>query len=189
MSEYQYYEFCTINTPLTSEIRKEMYSLSSRAKVNTHGASYVYNHGNFRGNRKKLLLKYFDVFFYISNIGSIQLLFKYSNREVYANELKKYCINQVINCEARDPYIFLDINFNNEKGFGSLEGEGMLAELLPLYDEIKSGNYQFLRLVTEANTITTKTENSFGKNSSYTLSPAQKAFLKYAEVDQKIFDA
>ncbi len=39
MSEYQYYEFCSISKPLSQETRKEMASLSSRAKVGTHGAS------------------------------------------------------------------------------------------------------------------------------------------------------
>lgn len=62
MSEYQYYEFCSISKPLTREARMEMASLSSRAKVSTHGASYVYNYGDFKGDPKQLLLKHFDVF-------------------------------------------------------------------------------------------------------------------------------
>ncbi|MCW5590456.1 MAG: hypothetical protein KIT27_12460, partial [Legionellales bacterium] len=69
MSEYQYYEFCSINKPLSTEARKEMLSLSSRASVGTHTASYVYNYGDFRGKPKQLVLKHFDVFFYISNFG------------------------------------------------------------------------------------------------------------------------
>ena len=55
MSEYQYYEFCKIHAPLSSEARKEMQSLSSRAKISTHGAIYVYNYGDFRGNAKEPL--------------------------------------------------------------------------------------------------------------------------------------
>ncbi len=47
MSEYQYYEFYRINTPLSAAARTEMISLSSRAKVGTHNASHVYNYGDF----------------------------------------------------------------------------------------------------------------------------------------------
>lgn len=83
MSEYQYYEFCKISAPLTAEVKKEMRSLSSRANVSTHGASYVYNYGDFRANPKELLLKYFDVFFYISNWGCIQLMFKYQRQNIH----------------------------------------------------------------------------------------------------------
>src|SRR5690348_13842640 len=111
MSEYQYYEFCKINTPLSTETRKEMYSLSSRAKVSTHGASYVYNYGDFRGNAEDLLLKHFDVFFYISNWGCIRLMFKYTTQEVDAGKLKKYCIKHIIDCKIQGSYVLLDINF------------------------------------------------------------------------------
>ena len=185
MSGYQYYEFCKMNTPLTADARKEMYSLSSRANVTTHGASYVYNYGDFRGNTKELLLKYFDVFFYISNFGCIQLMFKYKAQEINIDEVKKYCIKHVISCDAQNSRVVLDINFSNEEGFGWVEGEGMLPDLLPLYDEIKTGNYQFLRLVAGAHNA--NTSSSLGNNSGLALSQAQEAFFKYAESDHNLF--
>jgi hypothetical protein len=147
MSEYQYYEFCSINKPLTSEARKEMSSLSSRANVGTHNAFYVYNYGDFRGNSDTLLLKYFDVFFYISNFGTIRLTFKYNVFQINIDEIKKYCINHVISYKQHCDDILLDIYIQNEEGFGWTEGEGVWQNLLPLYDEIKSKNYQFLRIV------------------------------------------
>lgn len=92
MSGYRYYEFCRINKPISSEAREEMASLSSRARITTHGASFVYNYGDFRGKPKQLLLKYFDVFFYVSNFGIIELIFKYKVQQLELAELKKYCI-------------------------------------------------------------------------------------------------
>lgn len=50
MSEYQYYEFCSLHSPLSAAARKEMEALSSRTRVGTHNASYVYHYGDFRGN-------------------------------------------------------------------------------------------------------------------------------------------
>jgi len=41
MSEYQYYEFCKISTPMSKATRELMYSLSSRANVGTHNALVV----------------------------------------------------------------------------------------------------------------------------------------------------
>lgn len=186
MSGYQYYEFCKINAPLTADARKEMYSLSSRANITTHGASYVYNYGDFRGNSKALLLKYFDVFFYISNFGCIQLMFKYSVTEVNAYKLKQYCIDEPISCEITDTHVLLDIDYNNEEGFSDwIEGEEMLIELLPLYDEIKSGNYEILRIL--ADVCDGKTDilkkPAQGNDIDIALSEAQEAFLKFAELD------
>jgi hypothetical protein len=47
-----------------------------------------------------------------------------------------------LNANIRGSHILLDIDFHNEDGFGWVAGEGILPDLLPLYDEIKSGNYQ-----------------------------------------------
>jgi hypothetical protein len=185
MSEYQYYEFCSINKPLTKEARDAMASLSSRANVGTHNASYVYNYGDFRGNSNKLVLKYFDVFFYISNFGTIRLTFKYNISQIDINEIKKHCIEDIIDCEQYGEDILLDINIQNEDGFGWTEGEGLLPDLLPLYDEIKDKNYQFLRIVAAVN-------NEFSGESESSLSTllaeipllsiAQQTFLESTSV-------
>ena len=179
MSEYQYYEFCRINGPLSKEIRQTMHSLSSRAQVGTHGASYVYNYGDFRGNPKELLLKYFDVFFYISNFGTIQLMFKYSPGEIEIDEVKKYCIEDVVNCEVNEQGIVLTIDISNEDGFGWTDGEGLLPTFLPLYDEIKAKNYQFLELVSAVNDrlMGAEFDSLNAMIAQHILSSAQRAFL------------
>ncbi len=186
MSEYQYYEFCKIDAPLTSDVRKEMYSLSSRANVTTHGASYVYNYGDFRGNPRELLLKYFDVFFYISNWGSIKLVFKYPANDIKEEILKKYCIKHMIDYEVKQNFGLLSIDSQNENGFGWIEGETMLADILPLYYEIKNGDYHFLHLMGD---VKNQLEAESGNNADISVSAlteAQAAFFKYAGIDQKI---
>lgn len=184
MSEYQYYEFCKLNAPLTTDAKEEMRSLSSRAKITTHGASYVYNYSDFRGNPRKLLLKYFDVFFYISNWGSIQLIFKYLDEQVDIEKLKKFLVKDLISCKKHKQYLLLDINFYNEDGSSWVEGDDMLPDLLPLYDEIESGNYEFLRLVANIDAeVELKTSNK--RKNVFKPSQAQKSFFKYADVDLK----
>ncbi len=185
MSEYQYFEFCKINTPLTINVRKEMASLSSRAKVSTHGASYEYHYSNFRGDPKELLLKYFDVFFYISNWGCLQLMFKFILQEVDLDELKKYYIEHTIEYHKQNSYIILDINFNSDDGFGWINGDGMLPDLLPLYDEIRSANYQFLYLVAKASNA--NITNSIKNNADIALSHAQQSFFKFAGIEHNLF--
>lgn len=178
MSEYQYYEFCRINTPLTLDARKEMASLSSRGHVGTHNASYVYNYVNFRGNNKQLLLKYFDVFFYISNYGTVNLVFKYPYQELNLTEINKYCIKHVISCEQYEQYVILDVSIRREGGFGWIEGEEFLPELLPLYEEIKSNNYKFLLLVAAIHDeYNDEAKDCMTTIGNMELSSAQEAFL------------
>ena len=179
MSEYQYYEFLRINGPLSQAARKEMASLSSRARISTHGASYVYNYGDFPGDPKSLLLKHFDVFFYISNWGAVQLMFKYLNQQIDINEIKRHAIPHVIICEQHDENILIDICMNNEEGFGWTEGEGVLLNLLPLYEEVKDKNYQILNLAGAINDeFSDSCQNVLSSAISITsLSSAQRSFL------------
>lgn len=147
MRGYQYYEFCSIHNPLSLPARKEMDSLSSRANVGTHTASYVYNYGDFRGKPKQMVLKYFDVFFYISNFGTVELMFKYPVTKINLEKLKEYAIQHVVDIEQYDDVVLLDISLCNEEGFGWTEGKGILANLLPLYDELMRDSCHFLQVV------------------------------------------
>lgn len=185
MSEYQYYDFCSINKPLSAEARKEMRSLSSRAQVGTHTASYVYNYGDFRGNPKQLVLKYFDVFFYISNFGTLELLFKYPVNRVDLLTLKKYETKHLIEIEQHNDKVLVNITLTNEEGFGWTEGEGMLADLLPLYDELIRHNYHCLRLVLAINdTLTSKNDEAISQllAEDNLASEAEQALLECFEI-------
>lgn len=193
MSEYQYYEFRSIHKPLTKDAREVFASLSSRAKIHSHSASYEYSYGDFRGEPEALLLDFADVFFYIANWGNVQLMFKYPVTQVDKTLLEKYSImSDAINYIEREDQMIVVLDLQNEDGFGWTEGEGMLAELLPLYDEIKKGNYQVLRLavalqaalynyVDEDDDI----EHLDTLLAQTTLSDAQKTLLGYMQLEAR----
>lgn len=166
-----------------------MASLSSRAHIGTHGAFYVYNYSSFKGDPRQLLLKHFDVFFYISNFGTIRLMFKYLNQQVNISMLKKYCVKPVISCERYGQDVLLDICISSDNGGGWIEGEGLLPDLLPLYEEIKSGDYRFLSLVLDVNdklSGSSKGLDAAIKNASL-LPLAQQAFLDCLVIRMVIF--
>ena len=76
MSEYQYYEFQSIEQPLNNNQKSYIQSLSSRASVSSRKASFVYNYGDFSGDISQLMQQYFDAMLYISNWGSRHLRFR-----------------------------------------------------------------------------------------------------------------
>jgi hypothetical protein len=77
MSEYQYYEFQTIDRPLTAEQQSAMRRLSSRVDLSASRAAFNYSYGNFRGEPLKVLEQHFDALLYIANWGSQQLAFRF----------------------------------------------------------------------------------------------------------------
>jgi len=48
MSEYQYYEFQSIDRVLTEKEMNEISMMSSRVELNPHRAVFVYNYGDYR---------------------------------------------------------------------------------------------------------------------------------------------
>ena len=70
MSEYQFYEFQAVDTPLTSDQMKELRKYSTRAKITPTSFQNEYNYGSFKGDEVKWMEWYFDAFVYVSNWGS-----------------------------------------------------------------------------------------------------------------------
>lgn len=180
MSEYQYYEFCNLEKPLSKKVREYMRSLSSRAHVSSHGASYVYNYGDFRGSSEEILLKYFDVFFYISNWGTVNLMFKYPANKINFGEIKKFTKEDIIACEKHKDHVVVNIIIDNEDS-GWINGDEILPDLLPLYDELKAKDYRLFDIVMAID----NNVNGSGELDIESLKPfseAQQAFIDVVDI-------
>ena len=60
MSEYQYYEWQRLESPLTMDEQNAVDALSSHIEVNAMQASVSYNWGDFKHDPIRVLAKYFD---------------------------------------------------------------------------------------------------------------------------------
>ena len=77
MSEYQRYEFMTIDRPLTRAQLDEVNQLSSHIEASPTHAFIEYHWGDFKHDPINVLYKYFDGFLYWANWGSPQLAFRF----------------------------------------------------------------------------------------------------------------
>jgi hypothetical protein len=147
MSEYQYYEFQTVERLLNSQEQKEISKLSSRVQLTPKSAIFVYNYGDFRGEPKEVLSKYFDVMFYIANWGTWQLMFKFPQKLVSKKWFEPYLINHAITITETSEYLILDLTIDQDESImGWVEGEGWLSRLLPLRDNLLAGDVRLLYL-------------------------------------------
>lgn len=96
MSEYQYYEFQTIDRPLTAQEREAIQKLSSRVRLTSTQAIFVYNYGDFRGNPEEIVTQYFDAMLYVTNWGSWQLIFRFPKAIVNLDWLQIYSLPEVM---------------------------------------------------------------------------------------------
>ncbi|MEU0157199.1 hypothetical protein ABZ071_36255, partial [Micromonospora fulviviridis] len=76
MSEYQYYEFTAVDRPLTGRERAELRSLSTRADITATSFVNTYEWGNFKGDPRTLMERYFDAHLYLANWGTHQLMLR-----------------------------------------------------------------------------------------------------------------
>ncbi|TLD41015.1 MAG: hypothetical protein JETT_2703 [Candidatus Jettenia ecosi] len=146
MSEYQYYEFRTIDRPLTEIQKSKISSLSSRARVTSHSASFVYNYGDFRGNPEQLMRDYFDVMLYMANWGSSRLMFRIPQSLIDVKKAGRYCISEEISKITTKEHVIFDLNFHDEELAEWTEGEGWLDELVGLREELIQGDFRMLYL-------------------------------------------
>ncbi|MEG4010827.1 MULTISPECIES: hypothetical protein [unclassified Microcoleus] len=147
MSEYQYYEFQSVDRPLTQSEQEALSKLSSRAQISSSKAIFVYSYGDFPGQEKQVLIKYFDAMFYIANWGSLQLMFRFPKGLIDIELMRQYCVEDIVEVSEINNFVILEISINEEEGFdGWIEGEGNLSSLIGLRQEILQGDYRLLYL-------------------------------------------
>ena len=146
MSEFQYYEWQTIDRRLTAQEQNAVGKLSSHIDVTASYAQVDYSWGSFKHNPKKVLADYFDAFLYQANWGSNQLMFRFPARLLDASAVEAYCLDDYISLERMGEYYILDIEVNDEDGRDWIEPGSELSGLLPLRNAILQGDYRALYL-------------------------------------------
>lgn len=146
MSEYQYYEFQTVDRSLTAEEQKAVRQLSSHIDVSASQASVEYSWGDFKHDPEKVVARYFDAMVYITNWGTRQLIFRFPKAAVETKLWQPYLYPNALSFEETDDFVVLNINLNGEEGGDWIEGEDLLSEMVPLRDDLLHGDLRVLYL-------------------------------------------
>jgi len=147
MSEYQYYEFQTIDQPLTKKQQQEISKLSSRVRLNSRKAIFTYSYGDFPKNEEQVLADYFDALFYIANWGTVKLMFRFPLSLVNVQELEEYAYDEVITITKNKKYLILNIEINDEDRSDWIEDENdYLDALIDIRQQILKQDYRVLYL-------------------------------------------
>ncbi|MBI3657193.1 MAG: hypothetical protein HY232_12305 [Acidobacteria bacterium] len=146
MSTYQYYEFQTIDRLLTATEQAEVENLSSHIEVSASRAVVTYSYGSFRHDPKQVLSRYFDACLYVTNWGTRRLMFRFPEGLMDLPAVEPYCIEGVIEFTRLGAYQILEIEMDEEEGFGWAEAEGVLSGLIQLRNDILERDYRGLYL-------------------------------------------
>lgn len=155
MSEFQYYEFYSIDRELTKQEREEIAGLSSRFSPTSRRAIFSYSYSSFRHDVESVLLKYFDFFLYISNWGTKRLMYKfpidivdYKEIKQYICDFDNYVVNNGIRIFKKSGFVLVDINLSEEGGDIWIEEEDRWSsDLIGLRQDIIEGDYRSLFII------------------------------------------
>jgi hypothetical protein len=148
MSEYQYFEWQTVDRPLTAREQSDVDGLSSHMDTVTSTQAIVtYSWGDFKHDPKQVLLKYFDAFLYDSNFGMRELMFRLPKKLVDVDLFEPYLIEEQIILEQHGAYFVLHIGINEDADyFEWIESENILGQLTPLREQLLQGDTRMLYL-------------------------------------------
>jgi hypothetical protein len=146
MSEYQYYEWQTVDRILTAEEQAAVNRLSSHIDVSSSRAVVTYDWGSFKHDPREVLLKYFDAHFYLADWGSLRLMFRFPRGSIDEADIEPYCVYEYISFDTIGQYQVLELDFSPEDG-GWLEPTNAdLSDFISLRADLLEGDYRLLYL-------------------------------------------
>ena len=146
MSEYQRYEWMTVDRPLTKKEQEEVDALSSHIEVSSSHAVVDYSWGNFKHDPIDVLHRFFDGFLYWANWGSPQLAFRFPRGILPGNLLDGYDLEDFASFKRYKDYDILDIQFGEMEG-PDYWSEYDLGSLMPIREELMQGDLRALYIV------------------------------------------
>jgi len=145
MSEYQYYEFLTLDQPLMANEMQQLRAFSTRARITPTSFVNEYNWGNFRGDVNRFMTKYFDAFVYLANWGTHVLQFRLPKASLDLSLARRYCPCDYARLRPAGKHIILKFLSEDEEGEW-VDGEGWMSSLAPLRADLMAGDLRCLYL-------------------------------------------
>jgi hypothetical protein len=193
MSEYQYYEFLAIDRPLTAREMQELRAVSSRAVITPTRFTNHYEWGNFKGDPRAWMERYFDAFLYFANWGTHELMLRLPHRVLDPATVKRYCCGERAAARVKGEHVILEFSSEEEGSDWFEEDEdGSLSSLVPLRAEIASGDLRALYLgwllCAQADEFNDADEEPPCPPGLGRLSAALEAFVAFMRVDRDLLE-
>jgi hypothetical protein len=143
VSEYQRYEFMTVDRPLTREQLEKVKGLSSHIEASSTRAVIEYHWGDFKYNPVGVLREFFDGFLYYANWGSPRFGLRFPHGTLPANLLQGYDLDDYAKFVQHPDYDVLDFEFGELEAYDDWP-DFDLGTLIPIREELLSGDLRSL---------------------------------------------
>lgn len=148
MSEYQCYEFQAIDRPLDRAAQDAIRSVSSRARITATSFTNEYNWGDFKGDPRKFMERWFDLHLYIANWGTRRLMMRVPARLLTLPDIAPFLeeVDWVKVWIAGDNLIVDICRDEIDLDDHWIDDSDRLAALAPLRSDVLSGDLRLFYL-------------------------------------------
>lgn len=146
MSEYQYYEFLAVDRPLDERQQAEVRALSTRARVTATSFTNEYHWGNFRGDPRTMMERYYDAHLYLTNWGTHQVMLRLPRVLLSLETAEQYCIDSRVAAWTSGEHLILDLLSEDESGDWAEGAEDSLSAIVGVRAELAAGDLRPLYL-------------------------------------------
>jgi hypothetical protein len=172
MSEYQYYEFLAVDRPLDERQQAEVRALSTRARITATSFTNEYHWGNFRGDPRKMMERYYDAHLYLTSWGTHQVMLRLPRTLLSLEVAEQYCIDPHVVAWACGEHLILDLTSEDESGDWVEGAEDSLPAIVGVRAELAAGDLRPLYLAWLAAYGTwERDEDAFGYDEEDELEP------------------
>jgi predicted nucleic acid-binding Zn-ribbon protein len=144
MSEYQYYEFQTIDRRLTPAEMAKLRDVSTRARITPTSFVNEYEWGDFRGDVDAWMEQYFDAFLYFANWGSRVFKLRLSSKLLSIGAADMYCVGESASARERKGNTILAFEGDAEDDTEWKDESDALAALIPIRAQLARGDLRAL---------------------------------------------
>lgn len=156
MSEYQHYEFLAVDTPLNTKAQAAVRALSTRARITPTSFVNTYQWGDFKGDPRALVERYYDAFLYTANWGTHQFMLRLPATLLDPSVARRYCCTPAAHAWTAGRNVVIDLIYSGDErsdtwweGWDDEEdtlGDGWLASLIPARADLAAGDHRLLYL-------------------------------------------
>lgn len=146
MSEYQYYEFLAIDRPLDERQQAEVRELSTRARITATSFANEYHWGNFRGDPRKMMERYYDAHLYLTNWGTHQVMLRLPRTFLSLKSAEQYCIDPHVCAWISGNNLIVSLTSEDESGDWVEGAEDSLSAIASVRAELAAGDLRPLYL-------------------------------------------
>ncbi|GAA3273669.1 hypothetical protein GCM10020218_018630 [Dactylosporangium vinaceum] len=148
MSEYQYYEFTALDQALTARQQSELRSLSTRADITATSFVNTYEWGDFKGDPRTLMERYFDAHLYLANWGTRRLMLRLPKAVLDPATTAEYCVGDSAFAWTSGKHLIVCLNREDEDGTDEwdIDGHGILGSVIPARSDLAAGDLRLLYL-------------------------------------------